>query len=433
MNRIVEKVHFPIPKQPKAKRVAAYARVSSGKDEMLHSLSAQISYYSELIQSHPGWLYCGVFSDEAYTGTKDNRTGFQSLISECRAGNIDLIITKSISRFARNTVTLLETVRELKLLGIDVFFEEQNIHTISADGELMMTILASYAQAESLSASENQKWRIRKAFENGEIVNLRFLFGYRIDGAKIEIDPAQADIVREVFERAVNGESFTAIAKDLNNRSITRCLGGKWNSQRIRDLLSNEKYLGNALLQKKYRNNHLEKKLIHNDGQLPKYYAEGTHDAIVDEELFAKAQEILHDLAKRRETLKKPTLCAFSGMIVCDNCGAKYKRTTSKGKHAWQCKTFLTQGKAFCPSQQIPEEELYRLATEVLKLDKFDEDILHSKIKNIRAKNNCTLTFDFADGKEVSKNWVPRTRKNSWTAEMRECARQRALNQKGRA
>ena len=137
MNRIVEKVNFPIPKQPKAKRVAAYARVSSGKDEMLHSLSAQISYYSELIQSHPGWLYCGVFSDEAYTGTKDNRTGFQSLISECRAGNIDLIITKSISRFARNTVTLLETVRELKLLGIDVFFEEQNIHTLSGNGEVI--------------------------------------------------------------------------------------------------------------------------------------------------------------------------------------------------------------------------------------------------------------------------------------------------------
>ena len=433
MNRIVEKVNFPIPKQPIAKRVAAYARVSSGKDEMLHSLSAQISYYSELIQSHPGWLYCGVFSDEAYTGTKDNRTGFQNLISECRSGNIDLIITKSISRFARNTVTLLETVRELKLLGIDVFFEEQNIHTLSGDGELMMTILASYAQAESLSASENQKWRIRKAFENGEIVNLRFLFGYRINGAKIEIDPAQADIVREVFERAVNGESFTAIAKDLNNRNITRCLGGKWNSQRIRDLLSNEKYLGNALLQKKYRNNHLEKKLIHNDGQLPKYYAEGTHDAIIDEELFAKAQGILTDLAKRRDTLKKPKLSAFSGMIVCDNCGAKYKRTTSKGKHAWQCKTFLTQGKTFCPSRQIPEEELYRLATEVLKLDKFDKDVLNSKIKNIRAKNNCTLTFYFADGKEVSKNWVPRTRKNSWTAEMRECARQRALNQKGRA
>lgn len=325
-----------------------------------------------------------------------------------------LILLKKNCAYGLRILLIVFAYRHIKE-NRDVFFEEQNIHTISADGELMMTILASYAQAESLSASENQKWRIRKTFENGEIVNLRFLFGYRINGTNIEIDPAQADIVREVFERAVNGESFTSIANDLNKRSITRCLGGKWNSQRIRGLLSNEKYLGNALLQKKYRNNHLEKKLIHNYGQLPKYYAEGTHDAIVDEELFAKAQGILHDLAKRRETLKKPTLSAFSGMIICDNCGAKYKRTTSKGKHAWQCKTFLTQGKAFCPSRQIPEEELYRLATEVLKLDEFDEDILHSKIKNIRAKNNCTLTFYFADGTEVSKNWVPRSRKNNAT------------------
>lgn len=387
MNRIVEKVNFPIPKQPKAKRVAAYAMVSSGKDEMLHSLSAQISYYSELIQGHPGWLYCGVFSDEAYTGTKDNRTGFQSLISECRKGNIDLIITKSISRFARNTVTLLETVRALKLFGIDVFFEEQNIHTISADDELMMTILASYAQAESLSASENQKWRIRKAFENGEIVNLRFLFGYRINGAKIEIDPAQADIVREVFERAVNGESFTSIANDLNNRNITRCLGGKWNSQRIRDLLSNEKYLGNALLQKKYRNNHLEKKLIHNDGQLPKYYAEGTHDAIVDEELFAKAQDILCDLAKRRDTLKKSTLSAFSGMIVCDSTD-KYKTVI------WQCNRKFKDNTC-CKTPHITEDEIKARFLKVYN------GLISDKEPFIKA---CKLTRDvLTDTKEIDR------------------------------
>ena len=326
MNRIVEKVNFPIPKQPKAKRVAAYASVSSGKDEMLHSLSAQISYYSELIQSHPGWLYCGVFSDEAYTGTKDNRTGFQSLISECRKGNIDLIITKSISRFARNTVTLLETVRELKLFGIDVFFEEQNIHTISADGELMMTILASYAQAESLSASENQKWRIRKAFENGEIVNLRFLFGYRINGAKIEIDPAQADIVREVFERAVNGESFTAIAKDLNNRSITRCLGGKWNSQRIRDLLSNEKYLGNALLQKKFTVDFLSKKMKINEGEVPQYYIENSHEAIID----PMEWDAVQDEFKRRKSIGRAYSgkSVFGAKIVCGDCGGFYGSKT---------------------------------------------------------------------------------------------------------
>ena len=142
MERVIERVDFQIPMQPKALRVCAYARVSSGKDAMLHSLSTQVSYYNSLIQTHAGWLYCGVYSDEAITGTKSQRDGFQRMLASCRAGeNRTLIITKSISRFARNTVTLLETVRELKSLGVDVFFEEQNIHTMSADGELMLTIL----------------------------------------------------------------------------------------------------------------------------------------------------------------------------------------------------------------------------------------------------------------------------------------------------
>ena len=146
MDRIVEKRSIGGPKQPKATRVAAYARVSSGKDAMLHSLSAQVSHYSDLIQTHPGWMYVGVYSDEAKTGTKDTRPGFQSLLADCRAGKIDLVLVKSISRLARNTVTLLETVRELRGLGVDVYFEEQNIHTLSYEGELMLTILASYAQ-----------------------------------------------------------------------------------------------------------------------------------------------------------------------------------------------------------------------------------------------------------------------------------------------
>ena len=152
MERIIKRVDPSLPVQPKTTRVAAYARVSSGKDAMLHSLSAQVSHYSDMIQRHPGWQYCGVYADEALTGTKDNRENFQRLLQECYAGNVDMIITKSISRFARNTVTLLQTVRELKRFGVDVYFEEQNIHTMSADGELMMTILASYAQEESLSA-----------------------------------------------------------------------------------------------------------------------------------------------------------------------------------------------------------------------------------------------------------------------------------------
>lgn len=178
MDRAVTKIEKKKAPAVPLTRVAAYSRVSTGKDAMLHSLTAQISYYSDYIQRHPGWLFCGVFSDEATTGTKEDRAGFQALLRECRAGNIDLVITKSISRFARNTVVLLETVRELKELGIDVYFEEQNIHTISPDGELMLTILASYAQEESLSASENQKWRVQKGFEAG-IPYDHTLLGYR--------------------------------------------------------------------------------------------------------------------------------------------------------------------------------------------------------------------------------------------------------------
>ena len=199
MEKIVRKISPSVPPVPARLRVAAYARVSSGKDAMLQSLAAQVSYYSNLIQQRLDWEYAGVYADEALTGTKDTRPEFQRLIADCKDGKIDLIITKSISRFARNTVTLLETVRELKLLGVDVYFEEQNIHSMSGDGELMLTILASYAQEESRSVSENCKWRIRKRFQQGEIVNLRFMYGYRINNGQIEIDQEQAEIVRMIY------------------------------------------------------------------------------------------------------------------------------------------------------------------------------------------------------------------------------------------
>lgn len=268
------------PQLEQLKRVAAYARVSTGKDAMLHSLSSQVSYYSKLIQEHGGWLFIGVYTDEAMTGTKDSRDGFQRLLADCHAGKVNMILTKSISRFARNTVTLLETVRELKSLGVDIVFEEQNIHTLSAEGELMLTILASYAQEESLSASENQKWRVRKGFENGELLNLRFLFGYCIVKGNIKVDESTATIVREIFNRVIAGDTFGSICRDLNTRGIPGALGGKWCDQRIRDIVGNEKYTGNAMLQKHYRNNHLEKKKCLNVGELPKFYAEATHPAM---------------------------------------------------------------------------------------------------------------------------------------------------------
>lgn len=427
MERIVERVDSYIPAQPRALRVCAYARVSSGKDAMLHSLSAQVSHYSEMIQSHIGWVYCGVYSDEALTGTKSDREGFQQMLTDCRAGKIDMVITKSISRFARNTVTLLQTVRELKSMGIDVYFEEQYIHTISADGELMMTILASYAQEESLSASENQKWRVRKAFENGELINLRFLFGYSITADGVQINEKEAAIVREIFSRFNGGESMSSISRDLNARGYRGALGGKWCAERMRNTLSNEKYLGNALLQKRYRNNHIEKKLVANKGELPMYYAEGTHEPIIDQATFDKAQERLRMLAQQTANRKKPTRSAFSGLIHCGLCGNTYKRVTYRKKHYWNCTTFQTKGKSECAAKRIPEETLEVLTCGVLGEGSIDSDMVRSKITAIRADKNNVVVYCMDDGSEIAKRWKDRSRAESWTPEMKEKARQRAL------
>ncbi len=427
MERVIERVDFQIPMQPKALRVCAYARVSSGKDAMLHSLSAQVSYYNNLIQSHAGWLYCGVYSDEAITGTKSQRDGFQRMLASCRAGEIDLVITKSISRFARNTVTLLETVRELKSLGVDIFFEEQNIHTMSADGELMLTILASYAQEESLSASENQKWRIRKAFENGELVNLRFLFGYNITASGIQVNEKEAAIVREIFTRFNGGESLSAISRDLNDRGCERTFGGTWCADRIRNLLSNEKYTGNALLQKQYRKNHIDKKLVPNRGELPMYYVAGSHEPIIDQAAFDTAQVRLNELSRQAEKREKPTRSTFSGLIRCGLCGSTYKRVTCRGKHYWNCTTFQTKGKSECAAKRIPEEMLEALTCEVLGAVSINSDMVRSKITAIRAEKNNVVVFCMDDGSEIVKRWTDRSRTESWTPEMKEKARQRAL------
>lgn len=428
MPKVVTKVAYP-PQLQRKKRVAAYARVSSGKDAMLHSLSAQVSYYNDLIQKEDGWEFVGVYSDEAITGTKEDRAGFQQMLEDCHNGKIDMVLTKSISRFARNTVTLLETVRMLKALGVDVFFEEQNIHTVSADGELMLTILASYAQEESLSASENQKWRIRKGFERGEMMGLRFLYGYTIKKGVVSINPAQAEIVREVFRRFNEGETMGSIAADLNERGIKRIRGGLWSQQRIRDVVTNEKYLGNALLQKTFVNNHLEKKQVKNRGELPQYYAEGTHEAIIDEATFAVAQERAALMLQAADKRPRPTRSAFTGKIRCAKCGKNYKRGKHGDRVFWNCSTYLTKGAAVCRCSQIPEPLLYQMATEVLGLDEFDPEVFENRITVIEAHDNNILVFCFADGTPCVKRWQHRSRAESWTPEMKNAARKRATEQ----
>ena len=424
-----------VPKAPKLerkKRVAAYARVSSGKDAMLHSLSAQVSHYSDFIQNHDEWLYAGVYADEAKTGTKESRADFQRLIADCRAGKIDMVITKSISRFARNTVTLLQTVRDFKAWGVDIFFEEQNIHTLSGDGELMMTILASYAQEESRSASENQKWRIKRNFEEGIPWNGTIL-GYRLKNGRYEIIPDEANIVRRIYDEYLSGDGYLTIAKRLNEDGIRSRLGNQWNQSAINQVLRNYTYTGNLLLQKTFRENHLTKKAIVNNGELPKYHAEDAHDAIIDMETF---QAVQAEKARRAARfLKKPVprkSYPFTSFLVCDSCGKNYRRKVTKTGPVWVCGTFNSMGKAACASKQIPEETLQAVTAEVLEQTEFSGEQLRRLIKSILVCNGNVLIFRFFDGSEITRTWKDRSRSESWTDEMKEAARQKALGRRNR-
>lgn len=425
MNRQIKALQA-LPKLEKLTRVAAYARVSSGKDAMLHSLSQQVNYYCNLIQTHPDWEYAGVYADEAYTGTKDERPEFLKLIAACKAGQVDMILTKSISRFARNTVTLLNTVRSLKALGIDVYFEEQNIHSLSSDGELMLTILASYAQEESRSVSENVKWRIRKGFQNGELINWNFMYGYRISKKEgVQIEASEAAIVRDIFKKAIAGNSLESIAKGLNRSGHLGLRGGKWKSAHIRELLQNEKYTGNALLQKQFVVDHMTKKEIENKGELPQYYATETHPAIIDQSTFDEAQTVLQRIVAQHGPVKSPSKHEFTGMIVCPKCGRNFKYVKSNRSPAWICPTYYEEGKAACMSKKIPDATIKKLACIVIGTSEFDSTLFQSTVKKMVATGANELTFYFTDGRVEPYTWKDRSRAESWDSTMRQQAAER--------
>ena len=406
MQKIITQVKYQ-PKLASQIKVAAYARVSSGKDAMLHSLSAQVSYYSSLIQSNRNWEYVGVYSDEAISGTKAARPGLQKLIADCHEGKIKMVITKSISRFARNTVTLLETVRMLKALGVDIYFEEQNIHTMSSDGELMLTILASYAQEESLSVSENMKWRIKKNFEAGIPWNGRML-GYRLVGDHFEIVEEEANLVRRIFKEYLDGYGTNKIAQGLNEEGIPAIRGEIWHKTTIANILCNYNYTGNLLLQKTYKESHLATMSYNNEGQLPKYHIEDSHKAIISLDTFMAVQM---EIERREKPINTKKTYPFSGLLKCAKCGKSYRRKVTATGPVWICATYNTRGKKHCPSKQIPESTLeavvYSLTDNVKSIEKIIVD------------DSNALHFHFVNGLVVTRTWADRSRAESWTEEMR--------------
>lgn len=284
------------------RRVAAYARVSTDRDEQFTSYEAQIDYYTNYIKSRPDWEFVSVYSDEGKTGCNTRkREGFKNMVDDALDGKIDLIVTKSVSRFARNTVDSLTTIRKLKDKGVEAYFEKENIWTFDTKGELLITIMSSLAQEESRSISENTRWGMRKAFQNGKVfVPFRHFLGYdRGANGELQVNLEQAEIVQMIYQMFLDGYSFYRIAAELTKRGISTPYGLQiWNGRTVKNILQNEKYRGDALLQKRYSRDFLDREMRKNEGAVPQYYIVGNHEAIIDTEMFQRVQEEL----KRRES-----------------------------------------------------------------------------------------------------------------------------------
>ncbi len=403
--RKISKIEPKLPVIQARKKVAAYARVSRDTERLMHSVSAQVSYYSALIQKNPEWEYAGVYADMGISGMDTSKRGeFLRMLADCEEGKIDIILTKSISRFARNTVDLLETVRHLKDLGIEVRFEKEHIHSLSEDGELMLTLLASFAQEESRSISENVKWGVRKRFQSGEIgAANKHILGYRYDDGlgKYVIIPQEAEAVRWMFQMYIDGVPLRGIAGSMNSAGIRTTLGNDFQEASVRLLIFNEVYAGDIRRQKCYMADPITKTKVKNCGELPQYYMADCHEAIIDRETYAKVQAEM----ERRAGLVNPTY-PFTGKIKCGICGQSFTRRkgTTKGKEyvSWFCRAKKEVGMT-CTSRNYSEQNLMEICAKLMGTDSFDGTAFESSVRLISALPDGSLEVQFFDGQ--IKRW----------------------------
>ena len=370
---IPAKVETPQEQEKKRHlRVAAYCRVSTDSEEQLSSYENQLSYYTEKIMKEPGWTMAGVFADEGITGTSTCKwKEFLRMIRQCRQGKIDMILAKSVSRFARNTVECLEYIRSLKAQGIGIFFEEQNIDTLKSDSELYLVIYAGFAQSESESISKHITWTYRKNFEDGKVsFQYKRLLGYRKgEDGKPEIVPEEAAIVERIFEMLLAGQPVGLIAQTLQSENIE--IPGKdlsFSKNMIMNILRNEKYCGDSILQKTVTVDCISKTRKANHGEAPMYLVENSHPAIISRDIFHRTQE---ELARRKALRPKSdktsitqsgkySKYALSEVLHCAECGSRYKRVTwnirGKKKIVWRCVSRLDYGKKYCKDSVTLEE-----------------------------------------------------------------------------
>ena len=356
--------------RPKLK-VAAYCRVSTDSEEQASSYEVQVAHYTQFIQKNPEWELAGIYADDGITGTNTKkREEFNRMIQDCMDGNIDMIITKSISRFARNTLDCLKYIRELKEKNIPVFFEKENINTMDSKGEVLLTIMASLAQQESQSLSQNIKLGLQYRFQNGEVrVNHSRFLGYTKDEeGNLIIEPAEAEVVKRIYREYLEGASLLQIGRGLEAHGILTGAGKtKWRPETLKKILQNEKYIGDALLQKTYTVDFLNKKRVQNKGIVPQYYVENSHEPIIPRDLYMQVQEEmirranLHSGANRKKRVYSSKY-ALSSIVYCSKCGEIYRRIAwnNRGKHStvWRCCTRVEHGPKGCDAPTIQESVL---------------------------------------------------------------------------
>ena len=390
---------MPLDK-PIKRRVAGYARVSTDSEEQQTSYEAQVSYYTEYIQKRDDWEFAGVYTDQGISATNTkHRDGFNRMIADALDGKIDLIVTKSVSRFARNTVDSLTTVRKLKEKGVEVYFEKENIYTLDSKGELFITIMSSLAQEESRSISENVTWGQRKRMADGKVTMPygRFL-GYRKgeDGLP-EIVPEEAEVVKLIYKSFMEGLSYYKIAKMLMEREIPAPAGGeKWHRRTVESILTNEKYKGSALLQKKFTMDFLTKKQKVNEGEVPQYFIEDSHPPIIEPQEF----ELVQAEIERRKGLGKEYSGSsiFSAKLVCSCCGgffgSKVWHSTSKYRRViWQCNHKFQNGEK-CKTPHLYEDEIKKRFIEVCNRIATDKEDFIASCRQIVEMLSDTAAID---------------------------------------
>lgn len=392
-------------------RVAAYCRVSTDSDEQATSYEAQVEHYTDFIIKNPEWDFAGIFADDGISGTNTKkREEFNRMIDECMAGNIDMIVTKSISRFARNTLDCLKYIRQLKEKNIPVYFEKESINTMDAKGEVLLTIMASLAQQESQSLSQNVKLGLQYRYQQGivQINHNRFLGYTKDEEGHLVIEPNTAEVVKRIYREYLEGASLIEIARGLMADNILTSAGKeKWRPETIKKILQNEKYIGDALLQKTYTVDFLSKKRVKNDGIVPQYYVENNHDAIIPRDLYMRVQEEMErrgniksgDSGKKRIYSSK---YALSTIVICGHCGDIFRRIhwNNHGCKSivWRCASRLDKTAVDCIARTIWEEDLKNAVVQAVN------SVFESKTQFMDILNrNIAVVMNQVDGSEVER------------------------------